>query len=207
MVLRNSKKPPLQKFSNQQNVEPFLHRKETQTLEELAAIKDNFDDLISEVFLVRQRILDKNLYNDYLLPFVGKYLYHKMCKYGGYYGSKVDIGEFKLVVSILPYAFKLQHSSVKPSIDRLKERIKWVEEVCVLVKWGRTVNINVCVFGAILDSIEEFYKCEGSGNAYITRETYVNLLDFLLYCCHQCVHKEKRRRRHSNIDKEIYQCH
>ena len=81
-------------------------------------------------------------------------------------------------IGLLLNAFRLQRqSSVNPSSDTLIERIKWLDEVCKHVEMFGTVNISI--FGAILDSIEEFYKCRNSENAPMMKNTYVLLLNFL----------------------------
>ena len=40
-------------------------------------------------------------------------------------------------------------------------------------------TVNFSIFGAILDSIEEFYECRNSENAPMTKNTYALLLNFL----------------------------
>ena len=174
MVLRHSHHPPLLKCRKQDNLETDLHQLETQTLEELETIKTNATELITDLLFARKRILDVELYNDYLLPFVGEFIDYKI-RFDKANGSRDNH-----VVDLLLNAFRLQRQSlVHPRSDTLKERIKWLDEVCRHVEMIGTVNITV--FGTILDSIEEFYKCRNSENAYIMKNTYVSLLS-ILHC-------------------------
>ena len=176
MMLRHSHNPPLSKCRKQDNLETVLHQLETQTLEELATIKANVNSLITDLLFARQRILGVEVYNDYLLPFMGEYINYTINEH--LYHHKANERRDTNHVVVLLNAFRLQRQSfIHPSSDTLKERIKWLDRVCRHVKMFGTVNISV--FGAILDSIEEFYKCRNSENAHMTKDTYVLLLDFL----------------------------
>ena len=175
MVIRHSHDPPLSKCRKQVNLETDLHQLETQTLQELQTIKTNVNGLITDLLFARKRILTVGLYNDYLLPFLGDLIEYELNKhlFDNAHGSRDNH-----VVVLLLNAFRLQRqSSVNPSSDTLKERIKWLDKVCEHVEMLGTVNISV--FGAILDSIEEFYECRNSEKAYMTKDTYVLLLNFL----------------------------
>ena len=74
MMIRHSHNPPLWKHKKQDSVETVFYLLETRTLEELAAIKTNFNGLIIKLKLLfsRQRTLGVELYNEYLLPYMGK---------------------------------------------------------------------------------------------------------------------------------------
>ena len=175
MLLRHSHNPPLLKCRKQYNFETELHHLETQTLDDLATIKTNANELITDLLFARQRILDVELYNDYLLPFLGKLVFYKTNEH---LFNKANGSRDNHEVVLLLNAFRLQRqSSVNPSSDTLKERIKWLDKVCRHVEMFGTVNITV--FGAILDSIEEFYECKNSENAHMTKDAYVLLLNFL----------------------------
>ena len=176
MMIRHSHNPPLLKQRKQDSLETVLHQLETQTLEELVAIKTNRNGLITELLFARQRTLGVELYNDHLLPFMGKCIDFKineqLCNKDNGRRDNHD------VVVLLVSAFRLQRKSLDhPNCNTLKERIEWLDKVCRLVKKSRTVNISV--FGAILDSIEEFYKCRNSENAHMPHDTYALLLNFL----------------------------
>ena len=174
MVLRHSHNPPLLKCRKQDNLETDLHQLETQKLEELETIKTNANELLTDLLFARQRIIDVELYNDYLLPFFCKFIDYKIHEQRF---DKANGSRDNQVVVLLLNAFRLQRqSSVNPSSDTLKERIKWLDKVCRHV--GMFGNV-ISVFGAILDSIEEFYKCKNSENAYIMKNTYTLLLNFL----------------------------
>ena len=163
MMIRHSHNPPLWKHMKKDSLETVLCQFETQTIEALAAIKENGYALTTELLLARQRILEVEQYNDYLLPFMGKIIDYRinLCV------------ESKVAVFLL-IAFKLQRQSlVPPSSDTLKERIKWLEKVHVRGSWQE--------FSVILDSIEEFYKCRNSEDAYMTKNAYVLLLN-VLHC-------------------------
>ena len=176
MELRHSHNPPLLKCRKHYSLETVLHQLETQTLDELATLKTNFNGLITDLLLARQRILEVELYHDYLLPFMGEYMDYKIneqCHACSYHGWR-DNHATALMLNI----FRLQRQSlVPPSSHILKERIKWLDEVCK--DFNRFGIVNICVFGAILDSIEEFYECKNSENAHVANDTYVLLLRFL----------------------------
>ena len=175
MMLRHSHNPPLSKCRKQDNLETVLHQLETQTLEELATIKANGNALITDLLFARQRILGVEVYNDYLLPFMGKYIDYKINEHRCH---KAKERHDNHTVVLLLNAFRLQRQSlVHLSSDALKERIRWLDRVCRHVEMFGTVNISE--FGAILDSIEEFYECRDSENAHMTKDTYVLLLNFL----------------------------
>ena len=175
MILRHSHNPPLSKCRKQDSLETVLYQLETQTLEELATIKTNVNGLITDLLFARQRILKVEAYNDYLLPFMGEYINYKMKE------QLLDVANVSCdnhVIGLLLNAFRFQRQSlVHPSSDALKERIKWLDNVCRHVE--RLGTVNTSVFGAILDSIKEFYKCRNSENAPMTKDTYVLLLNFL----------------------------
>ena len=176
MVLRHSHNPPLSKCRKKDHLETILHHLETQTLDDLATVKTNANGLITDLLFARQRILDVELYNDYLLPFVGEFINYKIREY--LFDTNANGNSNNHVGALLLSAFKLQRQSlVHPSSDTLKERIKWLDNVCEHVEILGTVNISV--FGAILDSMEEFYECRNSENAHMTKHTYVLLLNFL----------------------------
>ena len=167
MILRHSHNPPLSKCRKQDNLESVLHKVETQTLEEVTTIKANINGLITDLMFARQKILGVEVYDYYLLQYMGEYIHYN-----------INLNEHLYTVVLLLNAFRLQRqSSVNPSSDILKERIKWIDEVCRHVEKFGTVNISV--FCTILDSIEEFYKCKNSENAHMTKDTYVLLLNFL----------------------------
>ena len=171
MELRHSHDPPLWKFRKPDGLEAILSRVEAQTSLELqAAIKKNLDELIDELLLARQRILDETLYNDFLLPFIGQYIRHKTGV-----SSNVPVSA---QLALLLYAFKVQQRSpVPPSSENLKDRIEWIDTVCRHIERYGTVDMSV--FCGILDSIEEFYKCKNTENAWLAKDTYVLLLNFL----------------------------
>ena len=172
MMIRYSHDPPLWKHGKQDSLETVLYQLETQTIEALAAIKANDNDFITELLLARQRILEVELYNDYLLPFMGEFIEYKINEHLA--NERHD----DHVVLLLLNAFRLQRQSVDhPSSDTLKERIKWLDNVCRHV--GESCTVNLSIFGVILDSIEEFYKCRNSENVHMTGNTYVLLLNFL----------------------------
>ena len=177
MMLRQSHDPPLSKCRKQDNLETDLYQLETQTLEELATIKTNANGLITDLLFARKRILTIDLYNDYVLPFLVEFIEYKLdIKHVLFDKTKGSCDNH--VVFLLLNAFRLQRQSlVHPSSDILNERIKWLDKVCQHVEMFGTVNISV--FGAILDSIEEFYDCRNSEKAYMTKDTYVLLLNFL----------------------------
>ena len=173
MVLRHSHIPPLSKCRKQYSLETVLQQLETQTLDDLETIKTNFNGLITDLLLARQRILEVELYNDYLLPFMAEYMDYKIHEHAFSYERR-DNHVSVLLLNI----FRLQRQSlVPPNSDTLKERIKWLDEVCTHFNLFGIVNISV--FGAILDSTEEFYECKNSENVHVTRDTYVLLLSFL----------------------------
>ena len=174
MELRHSHDPPLWKCRKPDGLEAILSRVEAQTSEELqAAIKENLVELIDELLLARQRILDESLYNDYLLPFIGQYIRHKTDE--RCVSSNVPISA---QLTILLYAFKVQlRSPVPPSSTILIDRIKWIDSVCRHIERYGTIDMGV--FSGILDSIEEFYKCKNTENAWLAKNTYVLLLKFL----------------------------
>ena len=171
MELRLSHDPPLWKCRKPDDLEAILSRVEAQTSLELqAAIKTNLDELIDELLLARQRILDETLYNDFLLPCIGQYIRHKTGV-----SSNVPVSA---QLALLLYAFKVQQRShVPPSSENLKDRIEWIDKVCRHIdKYG---TVDMSVFCGILDSIEEFYKCKNTENAWLAKDTYVLLLNFL----------------------------
>ena len=179
MVLRHSHNPPLSKCRKQDNLETVLHQLETQTLDDLATVKTNANDLITDLLFARHRILDVELYNDYLLPFMGEFIDYKLDMIEELYPvDKANGNRNNHVIVLLLNAFKLQRQSlVHPCSDTLKERITWLDNVCIHVIMLGTVNISV--FGTILDSIEEFYECRNSESAHMTKHTYLLLLNFL----------------------------
>ena len=159
MTLRHSHNPPLSKCRKRDSLETVLCQLETQTLEELATIKTNSNGLITDLLFARQRILNVEVYNDYLLSFMGEYIKEQLLDMAN--GSCDNH-----VVVLLLNAFRLQRQSlVHPSSDTLKERMKWLDEVCR--HFERLGTVNTSEFGAILDSIEEFYKCRNSENSFI----------------------------------------
>ena len=169
MMIRHSHNPPLWKHRKPDSLETVLCQFETQTLEALAAIKENGYALTTELLLARQRILEVELYNDYLIPFMGTIIDFLI---NLYVESKVPV--------LLLNAFKLQRQSlVPPSSDTLKERIEWLDNVVRHVV--TCCNVRLSVFSVILDSIEELYKCRNSEDAYMTKNTYVLLLN-VLHC-------------------------
>ena len=171
MELRHSHDPPLWKCTKPDGLHSILSRVEAQTYEELLrANKNNFEELVDELLLARHRILDEALYNDYLLPFIGQYICHmtKAC----------DRLDMSAMLALLLYAFKIQEQSPVPSSsDILMDRITWIDKVCRHVDVEGTVNMSV--FGGILDSIEEFYRCRNTENVGLAKEMYVLLLRFL----------------------------
>ena len=178
MMIRHSHNPPLWKYSKEDCLGTVPYRLETQTLVELPAMRTNSNALITELLLARQRILEVELYNDYLLPFMGEFIHYRTEMSYERLHEEVNEKRDDHVVYILLKAFRLQRQSlVHPSSDTLKERIKWLDMVCRQVEVYNLDNISV--FRAILDSIEEFYKCRNSENAYMTKDTYVLLLNFL----------------------------
>ena len=129
MELRHSHNPPLSKCRKEDNLETDLHQLETQTLEELATIKANANGLITDLLFARQRILDVELYNDYLLPYLGEFIEYKMNEHMFYEANGMYESLDNHEVGLLLNAFRLQRqSSVNPSSDTLKERIKWLDE-------------------------------------------------------------------------------
>ena len=178
MMIRHSHNPPLWKYSKKDRLGTALHQLETQTIEALAAIKGNDNVLITELILARQRILEVESYNDYLLPFIGEFIDYRTDVQSHVLEKANEIRVDHVVFHLLN-AFWLQRQSlVHPSSDTLEERIKWLDNVCRHVQFSGTDNISV--FGAILDSIEEFYKCRNSKNAYMTSDTYLLLVNFFL---------------------------
>ena len=173
---RRSQNPPLLKSSKHDNLEGRPFRAETQTLEELRAIKSDVDYIMIELFFARQRILEGELYNEYLLPLVDDFIFHKMNEYRQQAGE--GTGAKKEILPLL-YAFKIQKQlSVHPNPCMLKEKIKWLDMLCQNIELKRTVDLSD--FSAILDFIEVFYGCGNSENACImTKKTYVHLLEFL----------------------------
>ena len=174
MELRHSHDPPLWKCTKPDGLEAILSRVEAQTPRELqAAIKKNLVELIDELLLARQRIIDESLYNDFLMPFIGQYIRHKTDE--RCVNSNVPISA---QLTLLLYAFKVQlRSPVPPSSAILIDRIEWIDSVCRHVE--RCGTVDMAVFSGILDSIEEFYKCKNTENAWLARDTYVLLLNFL----------------------------
>ena len=184
MELRHSHDPPLWKCRKPDGLEAILSRVEAQTSEELLhANKKNFEELDDELLLARHRILDEALYNDYLIPFIGQYICYKTKACG-----RLDMSA---MLALLLYAFKLQEQSpVPPSSDMLMDRITWIDKVCRHVDVEGTVNMSV--FGGILDSIEEFYRCRNTEKVWLAKETYVLLLKFLhRFVMDQCTGNEK----------------
>ena len=85
-------------------------------------------------------------------------------------------------LTLLLYAFKVQlRSPVPPSSAILIDRIEWIDSVCrhVCRHADRYGTVDMAVFSGIRDSIEEFYKCKNTENAWLARDTYVLLLNFL----------------------------
>ena len=175
MKVRNSHDPPLWKCRKPDGLEAILSRVEAQTSEELQVTnKENFDEISDELLLARQRILDEALYNDYLLPFIGQYICHKTKERC----VRLAMSCPSRQLGLLLYAFKIQQQSpVPPNPDILKDMIKWIDKVCRHVEMDCTVDMSVLI--GILDSIEEFYKCKNTENAWLAIDTYVLLLNFL----------------------------
>ena len=73
MLLRYSHDPPLRKCVKEERCVAFLSHAQTQTLDELTAIRTSSEELIKEVITARQRILDEDLYHDHLLPLLRTY--------------------------------------------------------------------------------------------------------------------------------------
>ena len=106
MILRHSHDPPLSKCRKQVNMESVLHQKETQTLEEIATIKANINGLITHLLFARQKILGVEVYNDYLLQYIGEYIHHN-----------INFNDHLYTVVLLLNAFRLQRqSSVNPKL-------------------------------------------------------------------------------------------
>ena len=174
MELRHSHDPPLWKCRKPGGLEDILSHVEAQTSDELLAAVEKNSKLFDELLLARQRILNEALYNDYLLPFIGHYIGYKTMD--GRVMSNIQCLSEQL--ALLLYAFKIQQTSpVPPSSDILKDRIKWIETVCRQVEMVGTVDMSV--FGGILDSIDEFYRCRNAENVWLTKDTYILLLNFL----------------------------
>ena len=165
MLLRHLYMPPLYKSREQDPVQALLFKAETQNLAELDSIKTNADYLFIEALLARQRIIDKPQYNDHFLPLVCRYMFRQLGK-----------GCVKHSIHLLMYVFKVQQL-IPTNIHILEERMKMLDSICCKADFDGTFDIDV--LAAILNSIEEFYKCDKSENISLSKTAYVRLADAL----------------------------
>ena len=139
MILRHSQSPPLWKCQEQKWVEAFLNRLETQTLKELATIRTNVDDLILEAILVRQRILDRSLYNDYLLHSIEYLIYRRIENLKKNRMNQTNQNNFFKLFILISLQGKLLQL-VNPSTKVLKEKLNWIFQ---LYLWRITNTWNI----------------------------------------------------------------
>ncbi|XP_072178896.1 uncharacterized protein [Diadema setosum] len=174
MSLRCSHNPHLWKFSNQERVEGLLYRVETQTMEELSAIRNHGEGLMVELILARQRILDPAAYGDYLLPFITEYfLYLKKHRH------------FRQAISLLTHSLRLQlklsHRKFEHTIIFLLGMVRSYRVIAEKEVIPEDENMSN-ILEAIMAFMEECYQCDISEKRFLLRWLYLTLLH-LLYLC------------------------
>ena len=167
MSIRISHDPPLWKFSTQERDEGLVYRVESQTMEELAAIKYHGEGLIGELILARQRILGEAAYDEHLLPFITEYfLYLK------------NEEHYRQAISLLTLRLRIQL--------RLPQR-KFEHTIIFLLGIVRSFaslkgDTDRHIVEAIMTFIEECYKCDISEKRFLLRWLYLTPLHLLFLC-------------------------
>lgn len=170
MKLRTSHDPPLWKFTNQIREEGLLYHVETQTFEELNALKNHGEGLLVELILARQRVLPANAYEDHLMPLIIEYYLYLKSKH-----------HFSQAISLLTHKMRLQL--------RLTQR-KFEHTIIFLLglfrsykhssQWARKDDQRIAE--AVVTFIEECYESEPSEKRFLLRWLYLTQMH-LLYLC------------------------
>nr|XP_054770040.1 uncharacterized protein LOC129277885 [Lytechinus pictus] len=170
MKLRTSHETPLWKFTNQIREEGLLYHVETQTFEELHALKNHGEGLLVELILARQRVLPSKAYEDHLMPLIIEYYLYLKNKH--HYSQAISLLTHKMRLQLQLTQRKFEHTII--FLLGLFRSYRHSSQ------WARKDDQKIAE--AVITFIEECYESEPSEKRFLLRWLYLTQMH-LLYLC------------------------